>query len=215
MRIAPQICGKWDGCAVWLQWSPADPAGETEYQLELRYRRKEEDAWNEWMRVIPRQGVKSHWAVVPTWKEGWQCEARVRPLPSEGDSGWEYAVEVTFTKCTCEFEISSAKYPQHFDKGTIFSSQVDAAAASYELLEEIEVAAGGSVRTRMKSTGSSGYHQLDYPKHFEIKPSLGCEIYNTAPSTDDVTPTGRMFTEIAPNPIDGPLVIAVAKRERF
>lgn len=207
MNLQPMICGEWDGCAVWLQWSAAnqDPAVETKYDVRLRFRRNELEAWTAWLKVKPRQGPKSTWAVIPVWREGWQCEAQVRvtePARTAADEeqGWETATEVTFQRCTALFEFASAKYDRHFAKGTTFHAQVDAAACVYELLEEIEVKPPFVVRSRMKAIGSSGYFQLDHENHFDINPSLGVRVRNVLPSEEDVSGTGRNFTIVKPKP---------------
>jgi hypothetical protein len=198
--LNPLICGTWDGCSAWLQWTPLDSSGAAEYEIELRYRRTGNDPWGGWMRISPRQGPKSIWAVVPTWKEGWQCQARVRVKTEEAapEANWELASEVTFTRCSALFEFSSSKYDAHFHAGTVFHSQVDGAACAYELKEELEVKIGVPARTRMEATGTSGYFQLDHAGHFIVRPSFGVVIQNIEPSVEDVQLTGRDYTEIKP-----------------
>lgn len=214
MRLSPLICGLWDGCGVWLQWTPIEPERKTDYDVQLRLRKDLDSPWGDWMSIVPRQGRKSHWAVIPTWREGWICEARVRV--SQDQYGlWESASEVTFNKCTALFEFASDKYDQHFHAGDKFHCQVDAAACAYELKEEIEVKADEKVQARMEALGSSGYFQLDYPGHFEIKPSLGLRIYNVEPSQEDVTPTGRDFTEIKSKKSADMITMAVGTPNRF
>jgi hypothetical protein len=210
--LNPLLCGKWDGCSVWLQWE--QPVGDPiAYELQIRLRLPNAPWLENWMTVIPLQGEKSHWAVVPTWKEGWECQARVRIKRAESENApaecWETASEVTFRRCSALFEFKTEKYDQHFLKNAVFNSQVDAAPCSYMLTEEIEVKPGAPVSTRMESIGSSGYHQLDYAGHFELRPTFGLVITNTEPSHDDVEPTGRDFTLIEAKPQDGPVAMVV------
>ena len=231
-KINPLICGLWDGCAIWLQWDSLDP-GVQEYDLRIRYRKTESEAWTNWMLVIPRQGRKSHWAVVPTWKEGWQAQAQVRvsagsikptsdlrpptsdsPAPDSSDH-WETASEVTFTQCTALFEFTTLKHPQHFEKETTFSSQVDGLPCTYMLLEPIEVLPGNPVRVLMAAMGASGYFQLDYPGHFDLKPSFGLRIQNVDASEEDVITTGRDFTEIRPKPAHDPVSMVISAPKSY
>jgi hypothetical protein len=212
--LEPLICGEWDGCGVWLQWNPADQEAKTDYEINLRYRKHPRLPWTDWITIVPRQGTKSHWAVIPTWKEGWQAQARVR-VQGAPDDGWEIAQEVTFSKCSALFEFKTDKHDQHFQAGTPFHCQVDAAACAYILKEEIEVKAGQVIRTRMEALGHSGYFQLDHPRHFELKPSFGLTIWNVEPSENDVAPTGRDVTDIKAKPIPDPMMMTVGKPDRF
>jgi hypothetical protein len=80
-KLNPFICGKWDGCGLWLQWSPAP---EAKYELQIRFRAKESDSWGPWVTTVPPQGPKSTWAVIPDLeREGWHAQARVRVKPDE------------------------------------------------------------------------------------------------------------------------------------
>lgn len=211
MSLNPKTCGKWDGCGLWVEWDPVDRDRIAKYDLEIRYRLSGKEWPEEWMRVIPRQGRASHWAVIPTWKESYECQARVR---TEGGE-WEIAQEVTFARCTALFEFSTTKYEQHYQPGTKFHSQVDAAACTYLLLEEIEVKPGAPVRVRLEADGESGYFQLDYPGHFDLKPSFGVRIQNVEPSQEDVTATGRDYTKIEAKEVHGPIHMVVSSPKRF
>jgi hypothetical protein len=197
--LNPMICGLWDGSGLWAQWTPIDEA--TQYELQVRYRAKADDAWGQWLDTVPPQGPQSAWGVIPTWKEGWQCQARVRAVGAS-EEDWELATEVTFRCCSALFEISSEKYDQHFVAGTLFHAQVDLAACAYETREEILVRAGESVRVRLYATGASGYFQLDRPDHFDVRPTFGVRVRNVEPSVEDVEPTGRDFTVIEPKPAE-------------
>lgn len=194
--LNPKICGKWDGCALWLQWQPLGE--DVSYDLELRYRTADKE-WTEWTRVVMPQGEKSYWGVLPTYKEGAMAQARVARA---GTDDFEIANEVHFRKCTCLFEISSEKLKQHFPKGTIFHAQVDAAACAFELEEEILVEPGKPVCVRLLSKDASGYQQLDHENHLDIRPLYGVRIRNLEPSVDDIEETGRDFTVIEPKPMD-------------
>lgn len=221
MKLNPQLCGEWDGCSLWLQWTPADPDEKTLYELQIRLRKNESAEWPEWMTIVPRQGERKCWAVIPTWKQNWQAQARVRIKPSASaeamadDAGWEPASEVTFNRCTCLFEFTSEKAEAHFPAGTTFHCQVDAAACSYELLEEINVPAGGKVRSEMGAVGASGYFQLDHPGHFDFRPIFGVRITNLEASKEDVAPTGRDFTVIQQKEVPDPISFAVTPRTRY
>lgn len=225
MGLNPLICGEWDGCSLWMQWTPADPEEKTLYEVQIRLRKNEAQEWPEWMTIVPQGGERKAWAVIPTWKQNWQAEARVRINPgadgppsheaTADDAGWEHASEVTFNRCTCLFEISSEKNDAHFPAGTTFHCQVDAAACSYRLKEEINVPAGGRFDVEMESLGSGGYFQLDYPGHFDFRPIFGVRIKNLEPSKEDVKPTGRAFTEIRQKEVPDPVAIVVTPRTSY
>jgi hypothetical protein len=199
VKLDPFICGNWDGSGLWLQWSAVPGA---EYELQIRFRAKESDAWGSWVATVPPQGPHSTWGVIPTWKEGWHAQARVRvkPFPDVAEEGvsfdWESASEVTFGFCSALFEILSEKYDQHFVAGTMFHAQVDAAACCYQAREEIFVKAGESARVKLFATGASGYFQLDHPNHFDVRPTFGVRVRNVEASVEDIAPTGRDFTII-------------------
>jgi hypothetical protein len=190
VKLDPFICGKWDGSGLWLQWSAVPGA---EYELQIRFRAKESDAWGAWVTTVPPQGPHSTWGVIPTWKEGWHAQARVRVA---GDANWELASEVTFGFCSALFEILSEKYDQHFVAGTMFHAQVDAAACCYQAREEIFVKAGEWVHVTLYATGASGYFQLDHTNHFDVRPTFGVRVRNIEPSVEDIAPTSRDFTII-------------------
>jgi hypothetical protein len=213
MKLDPMICGEWDGCAAWLQWSAAGEGAK--YDVRVRFRKAEDQPWTKWLKVVPRQGKTSTWAVIPLWRQDYFCEAQVRvsgPATDE-EQGWETAAEVTFKRCTALFEFSSTKYDQHFKIGNTFHAQVDAAACVYELTEELEIRAGEAVTSKMRAVGASGYFQLDYPGHFDIRPSFGFRVRNLEPSDEDVERTGRMFTVLkAKERMD--VVMAVGAPER-
>jgi hypothetical protein len=212
--LEPKICGLWDGCGLWLQW---EGVPEAAYELQIRYRREEADPWGEWIHTVPPQGERSHWGVIPTWKEGWMAQARVKMEDSGNlsDDAFEIAREVTFAQCTALFEISSERYDQHFVAGTIFHAQVDGAACAYQAHEAIHIRAGEKARVRLIATGSSGYFQLDHPDHFDVKPTFGVRVRNVEASVEDIAETGRDWTVIAPKPQPDMVTMAVAAKTEF
>lgn len=196
--LSPKICGEWDGCHIWLQWETSADAAS--YELEIAYS-KDGSEWSDWENVVPPQGNNSSWGIVPTWKEGWRARARVRAVQTDGSvTGWEPAVEIQFAKGLCEFEILSSRDLVHFQKGTTFHAVVDGGAACYVLEEEVSVPAGGRWQGKMVHNGASGWHQLDFPGHFELRPALGVAIRNVSPSSDETMPTGRNETLISAAP---------------
>lgn len=204
MKLRPLICGKWDGTALWVQW---DAVGDgVSYEMQVRYRNNsprggaESAEWGDWIRTVPPQGERSHWGVVPTWKEGWSVEMRVRV---KGEEEFETAREVTFTQCSAPFEISTTKYDLNFVAGHIFHSQVHGAACAYQSREAIQLKAGTlSHRVTLYAMGTGGYFQLDKPGDFELSPTIGAKMHNTGPSVDDVKETGRDFTVIEAKAFD-------------
>jgi hypothetical protein len=158
MKLEPKICGKWDGSGLWLQWKQAAVTGTT-FELQVRYRRDAGGVLGPWITTVPPQGPLSHWGVIPTWKEGWQVQVR-----AAGEAAWENAAEVTLTRWWTLFEMSSAKYDQHFVAGSIFHAQLDAAACAYQSKEEIFAKAGETIQVRHYAMGSSGHFQLDHEK---------------------------------------------------
>lgn len=212
MKLEPKICGRWDGCGLWLQWNPAETKS-TPFELQIRYRRDDRSEWGPWIMTVPPQGPLCHWGVIPTWKEGWQAQARVR-IGGSSEEDWESASEVTFTRCSALFEISSAKYDQHFVAGSVFHAQVDGAASSYQAKEEIFVKAGETIRTHLYAMGSSGYFQLDHANDFDVRPTFGVRIRNLEPSVEDISETGRDFTVIEAKKPD-PVTMTVTPAARF
>lgn len=212
LKLEPKICGKWDGSGLWLQWNPIEDKSAT-FELEIRYRKSEATEWGPWISTTPPQGPRSHWGVIPTWKEGWIAEARVR-LKGAIEEDWESAKEVTFSRCWADFEFSSAKYDQHFAAGTVFHSQVDGAACAYESREEISVKAGGKVKVRLYAMGTSGYFQLDNENDFDVRPTFGVRVRNMTASDEDIKETGRYFTVIEAKKPD-PVTMTVTPATRF
>jgi hypothetical protein len=211
MKLEPKICGKWDGCGLWLQWNQAEDKAAI-FELQIHYRRNAQSDWGPWIATVPPQGPRSYWGVIPTWKEGWLAQARVRVAGIE--AAWEDATEVTFTRCWALFEISSAKYDQHFVPGSIFHAQVDAAACAYQSKEEIFVKAGEIIQTRLYAMGSSGYFQLDQEDDFDVRPTFGVRVRNLKASVEDIVETGRDFTVIEPKKPD-PVTMTVTPAGRF
>lgn len=202
MKLEPKICGRWDGSGLWLQWNPAEGKSAT-FELQIQYRRTDAEQWGPWIPTVPPQGPRSHWGVIPTWKEGWQAQARVK-LTGSTATDWELAEEVTFLRCWADFEISSVKYDQHFAAGTVFHAQVDGAACAYQSREEIGVKPGEKVSARLYAMGSSGYFQLDAENDFDVRPTFGVRVRNIGASVEDIKETGRYFTVIEakkPDPV--------------
>ena len=200
--LEPKICGKWDGCGLWLQWNLAEDKSAA-FELQIHYRRNDGVEWGPWISTTPPQGPRSHWGVIPTWKEGWQAQARVR-LHGAPARDWELAKEVTFLRCSAKFEISSTKYDQHFTAGTIFHAQVDGAPCAYQSREEISVKAGEKIEVTLYAMGSSGYFQLDNENDFDVRPTFGVRVRNLEASIEDIKETDREFTVIEakkPDPI--------------
>lgn len=202
MNLEPKLCGQWDGCGLWLQWNPVEDKSAI-FELEIHYRKNDVVEWGQWVSTTPPQGPRSHWGVIPTWKEGWHAQARVK-LKDAPSRDWELAEEVTFLRCSAKFEISSTKYDQHFTAGTIFHAQVDGAACAYQSKEEISVKAGEKVHVTLYAMGSSGYFQLDDENDFDVRPTFGVRVRNIEASVEDIKATGRDFTVIEakkPDPI--------------
>lgn len=215
MKLEPKICGKWDGCGLWLQWNAVEDKSAA-FELQIHYRRDVQSGWGPWIATTPPQGPRSHWGVIPTWKEGWQAQARVRLLDPDADweNGWETFQEVTFLRCSAEFEISSAKYDQHFVAGAIFHAQVDGAACAYQSKKEISVKAGEKIKTTLFAMGSSGYFQLDNENDFDVRPTFGVRVRNLSASVEDIEETGRDFTVIEAKQSD-PITMTVTPASRF
>lgn len=209
--LNPKICGKWDGNSLWLQWNLAEEG--VEFDLEIHYRRDDQSEWTPWITTVPPQGARSHWGVIPTWKEGWIAQARLKRRGAP-PRDWELAAEVTFLKCSAKFEITSEKYEQYIAAGTIFHSQVHGAACAYQCREEIYLKEGDRVVLTMFAMGSSGYFQLDRKNDFDIKPNLGVRIRNLAESIEDIEDTGRDFTVIEAKPPD-PVTMTVRPQTHF
>ena len=212
MKLEPKICGKWDGCGLWLQWNPAEDRS-AEFELQVRYRRDVQAGWSPWIPTTPPQGSRSHWGVIPTWKEGWQVQARAR-LKGASEEDWEQAEEVTFLRCWAKFEISSTKYNQHFTAGTIFHAQVDGAACAFQSKEEISVKAGEKVEVPLYAMGSSGYFQLDAENDFDVRPTFGVRVRNLEASVEDIKETGFDFTVIEGKKSD-PVTMTVTPASSF
>lgn len=215
MKLEPKICGKWDGCGLWLQWNPVEDKSAS-FELQIHYRSNVQAGWGPWIPTTPPQGPRSHWGVIPTWKEGLQAQARVRLLDPGADweNDWDTFQEVTFLRCSAEFEISSAKYDQHFVAGAIFHAQVDGAACAYQSKEEISVKAGGKIKTNLFAMGSSGYFQLDKENDFDVRPTFGVRIRNLSASVEDIEDTGRDFTVIESKQSD-PVTMTVTPASNF
>ncbi len=211
--LAPLLCGRWDGCHLWLQWS-GDAAAER-YEVQVSYRRREVEAWGEWDTVVPPQGPHRDWGVIPTWKENWQVRARVRSVYAGNSPGeWETAREVCFVQGACEFEISTLRQDVRFPQGTTFHAIVDGGSACYALEEEVALEAGGVWSGVLRSYGASGWHQLDRIGHFTLSPAFGVTVRNVAPSRDEVEETGEYFTTILPGP-GQPLHLAITQGHAF
>lgn len=199
MNLKPMLCGCWDGVSVWLQWENAG----TEYCVQVRYQNPRDKQWTEWRDIVLPQGKKSYWGVLPTWKQGWLIQARVGV---DGES-WELAREVTFNKSRCLFEVRSEKRVLRISEGDQIHAIVDRAACSYAAEQLIEIEAGESAQGWFTALTASGYCQLDRPGDFEIHPAPGVTIQNMLASVQDVTETGRDYSQITAASPKGPISI--------
>lgn len=196
MPLKPIMTGRWDGHSLWMQWSPAGEG--VSYDVQIRHRATPEVEWSAWQQSIPKQGVKADWGVIPVWKPHFEFQSRVRIA---GTDDWEMAEEAEFLRCLAEFEVSTAESNFIAEKGTKIAAVVDGAACTYTFLDDVSLQRGESARFTLASLGTSGYYQLDYPGHFDVRPLLGVRIFNTGPSYDDVIRTGSDITTIQPLPL--------------
>jgi hypothetical protein len=164
--------------------------------------------------VERRGGLRRAWLVLPTWMPGMEIRAAVG---FDGDPVEKFcpAREVTFRESRCTFEVSTTIHPFQMPAGAEVHAQVDGAGAIYRLLDPVALAAGGRCEVRGVAMGATGYQQLDHAGHLCVRPTLGVTIQNTEPSTDDVAETGRLFTVIEASLPDGPVRIAIGRRQRF
>lgn len=203
------ICGLFDGTNLWLQWDP--PPDGTPVEVQTRYAAAEGAAWGHW---IKNGTLSKCWLVVKAWKEGWIAQARVRPsIPGQGqEGGWQTAQEVKFLRSQCEFAIISQFRPLYFPPdasgvSALFVAVVDGAACAYGMRGELQVEPGEEKKLLLEARLESGWSQLDYENHFDLRPSLGVRVRNTGPSVNDVEPTGRDFTRLEKAPAQS-LVLA-------
>lgn len=207
------MCGLWDATNLWLQWD--DVAPEAGYQLQVRFRRPPAEngggEWQPWSPIERNRPYRKPWIVIPTWKNGSQCQAQVGPAGGALVS----AREVTFLRSRCQFSIETTRRTVRYPAGAEFHSIVDGAACHYALGEEVDLVPGQRVDVEMTAAITSGYCQLDYPGHFRTTPTLGLVIENTAASVDDLQETGRDFTVLAALPRQEPLKLVIAQGRNY
>lgn len=217
MQLSPLICGLWDDCSFWCQWTPLEGAT---YHFEWRWRMPG-GAWSGWQGVERSGGGRpSAWITVPTQRPGAEVEARVAlwsgPDPGREPGGEifasELAQEVTFSQSRCVFRVSSTQRDITLRSGDTLSCHVDGAACTYELESDVVVLSGTSQTVVANAVGRTGYNQLDYPGHFSIEPFPGVVIANAQESTHDVAKTSRFFTTIAAAKTAAPAFLAIKRR---
>jgi hypothetical protein len=200
------LCGAWDGVHVWLQWDGVAP--EQGYRIRLAFRQPAVPPaeWGPWKPIEDARPYMRDWMVIAAWRSDWEVKAEVAIA---GTDDWVAAQEVTFLRSRCRFKISTVRSAVRYSVGSEFNAIIDTAACHYTLNEDVELQPGEELEVELTASMSSGYCQLDYPAHFDISPSLGLRIQNVAPSEDDVLPTGRNFSKVAPVPRDFPVKIVV------
>jgi hypothetical protein len=217
MQLSPLLCGHWDDCSFWCQWTPLEGAT---YHFEWRWRMPG-GGWSQWQSVERSSGgIVRPWVVVPTYRPGAEVEARVAlwsgPDPGREPTGEiiasELAEEVTFSQSRCLFRVSSTQRDLTLRADDTISAHVDGAACTYVLESDVVVLKGTSQIVMGKAIERSGYAQLDHARHFFIQPFLGVTIYNEEPSTSDVEKTGRMLTQISAAKLIGPIFMAIERR---
>ena len=209
MSLEPKIVGKWDGHHLWIQWNDAAP--QQGYAIQARYS-SDGKKWTPWIRVGGPGAWKPCWIKIPTWKEGWVAQAQVALFSKTPE--WEPAEVAEFDRSAADFSISnSSNQKVTFVKGDTFHCQVDGEACAYNLLADVEISVGKTVRgVKMESVQSGGFNQLDAPGHFTIRPLFGVTIENESPSENDLMIIGGETVKMAalPKP-DGPLSIALGR----
>lgn len=201
-KLSPQICALWDGHNIWLQWTPADawlpeaPVDDPAYAVRIALRRNESDVWEDWTNISAPSPITKCFRVIPVWREGWQVKAQVA-LIAPGELQWEQAQEVTFSRCTARFRFTSENSIFRADKGKKIGGSLDGAACVYQTTEFVEASPGHPFETTLEAVQLTGWAQLDHPGHLLVRPRVGVEITNIAPSENDTTPTGRNFSVLA------------------
>lgn len=203
------LCGLWDGANLWLQWDDVWP--DAGYLIRLRLRTAGQ-AWGDWMAIEHHRPYPRNWIVIPCGnKQGWEAQAAVS-VALAGEE-WVPCQEVTFLQSRCLFAFLSTRRPILYARGSVFHAVVDSAACHYALLEDLQLETGVPVQATMVSASTSGYAQLDYPGHFNLSgATLGLTIQNVEPSVEDVQPTGRDFTALAPLVRKEPLRLVLGSR---
>ena len=221
MPLNPFVVGCWDGVNLWVQWDDGDPASG--YQMRIRFRRRgvvpdASGSWEAWRRTGGLTPIRRAWMVVGTHREGDAVQVQVAPFVAgaKGDSAaWETATEALFDQCTCQFVIRTAARRVHYQPGTKFHAIVDGSGAAFVLNEEVELAAGGEQNVTMTATDPSGYHQLDYPGHFVMRPALGLTIQNLGPTENDLRAGTRDFTQLTRLARKTPVTLTIGETNHF
>lgn len=207
MNLDPLIVGRWNGTALWIQFNAGEaPEG---FCVEINVR-PTVDGEGRWV-TLDKGRSRKNWLVVPIWKEGQWVEARVGINGCDGEP--EPAREAVFRRPSCVFGFAAGPKPLRYAAGTMFHAQVDSAACGYRLAEDFEIGPGEEGRATMVSILSTGFAQLDYEGHFDLRPGHGVRIWNIGPSENDLEITGRTGTVLARLPLDGPMAM-VRKQAR-
>ena len=218
MLLNPLMVGEWDGCNLWVQWTPAPDATQaTRYIVRVRMRTPGTE-WRPWL-VLGNPTAKC-FRRVQTQRQGWeiQCDVAVMPEPVSPTIApapeaplpvtshqspvtaprpslplpeWESASEVTFdrSRARFRFDLAEGRQPVSLEKGLIVSSTVDGAACSYRLTEALDILPGVPIESDLEALHFTGWCQLDHPGHFTARIQTGLTCANILPSTNDLKPT--------------------------
>ncbi len=190
------LCANWDGGHIWIQWPNGVEA------LRWRTRKPGEDQWGEWNSLFVQSG-ENLWRVIPTWREGHEVQAETC---SNGE--WTPAIPADFMKSTALFILHNKRTSDvTIPSGSIFHGVVDSAACAYELLQDIVIPPGKSVRVHMTALHASGYSQLDFAGHFHCE-TESLIVENAEVSIDDLKILPGDSTMIRSSPM-APVTLAI------
>lgn len=209
MNLSPVVCGRWDGCSIWIQWDSATGATGAVVRVRLRpgahgvplrsERERSRMEWREWQ----EHPVKERdWLALPLWRYDWDAEVEVR---AEGGELWERADEVTFEGATCVFEFYS-QAGAALPAGEVIGAVVDGAACVYKTRESLVLPPGEAVRCECVAVHGTGWAHLDKAGDF-LQEARGIRVGNVEPSVNALRRTGRTFTTLERIETPGPLAM--------